>query len=153
MDAVLGIDGCGGARTVKTAVAWIIEEWRHDVFGLGIGGGRRPQRWRLKVKMVSAAAKCWSVGFGGWWVDVADGSRWVSFFFCFFLGLWVWVLWSEAGTDGGHWLGWRHWLLCWLGEEKLMWGCGVYTDCRGWFRLLKDLIGQILERYWHIWLV
>ena len=34
-----------------------------------------------------------------------------------------------------------------LGIKKLMWGYGVYTDCRGWFRLLKDLMGQILERY------
>ena len=53
----------------------------------GIGGGRRLQRRWLKVKMVSAAAECWSVGSGGWWVDVADGSRWVSFFFFFFF--WV----------------------------------------------------------------
>ena len=71
--AALGIDGCGGARTVKTMAAGIVEEWRST----GIGGGRRPQRRWLKVKMVSAAAECWSVGSGGWWVDVADGSRWV----------------------------------------------------------------------------
>ena len=80
------------------AATGIVEEWRRDDLGLGIGGGRRPQRRWLKVKMVSAAAECWSVGYGGWWVDVADGSRWVScfffffFFFFFFLGLWVWVL-------------------------------------------------------------
>ena len=65
MDAVLGIDGCGGARTAKTAAAGIVEEWRRDDLGLGNGGGRRPQRRWLKVKMVSAAAKCWSVGFDG----------------------------------------------------------------------------------------
>ena len=29
---------------------------------------------------------------------------------------------------------------------------GVYTDCRGWFGLVQDLIGQKLERYSHIWL-
>ena len=26
--AALGIDGCGGARTVKTTAAGIVEEWR-----------------------------------------------------------------------------------------------------------------------------
>ena len=26
--AALGIDGCGGVRTVKTAAAGIVEEWR-----------------------------------------------------------------------------------------------------------------------------
>ena len=54
----MGINGCGGARTVKTAAVGIVEEWRHDDLGLGIGGGRRPQRRWLKVKMVSAAAEC-----------------------------------------------------------------------------------------------
>ena len=44
MDAVLGIDGCSGAKTGKTAAALIVEEWWRDVLGLGIGGGRRPQR-------------------------------------------------------------------------------------------------------------
>ena len=40
--AALGIDGCGGARTVKTTTAGIVEEWRRlesvvvDVFS---GGG------------------------------------------------------------------------------------------------------------------
>ena len=34
------------------------------------------------------------------------------------------------GTDGGHWLGWRHWLLCWLGDKKLMWAAG-YTRIAG----------------------
>ena len=43
---------------VKTVAAGIVEEWRRDDLGLGIGGGRRPQRWWLKVKMVSAAAEC-----------------------------------------------------------------------------------------------
>ena len=33
-----------------------------------------------------------------------------------------------------------------------MWGLGVYTDCRGLFRLVQDLMGQKLERYRHIWL-
>ena len=66
---------------MKTATAGIVEEWRRDDLGLGIDGGRRPQRRWLKVMMVSVAAKCWSVGFGGWWVDVADGSRWVFSFF------------------------------------------------------------------------
>ena len=54
----MGINGCGGARTVKTAAAGIVEEWRRDDLGLSIGGGRHPQRRWLKVKMVSAAAKC-----------------------------------------------------------------------------------------------
>ena len=25
-------------------------------------------------------------------------------------------------------------------------------DCRGWFGLVQDLMGQKLERYYHIWL-
>ena len=33
-----------------------------------------------------------------------------------------------------------------------MWSLGVYTNCRGWFRLVQDLMGQKLERYRHIWL-
>ena len=86
MDAVLGINGCGGSRTEKIAAAGIVEEWWRDDLGLGIGGGRRPQRRWLKVKMVSGAAECWSVGSGDWWVDVADGSRWVFFFFFWVCG-------------------------------------------------------------------
>ena len=35
---------------------------------------------------------------------------------------------------------------------KNSWGCGVYTDCRGWFGLVQDLMGQKLERHRHIWL-
>ena len=55
--------------------------------------------------------------------------------------------------DGGHRLGRRRCrLLCWLGGENLMWGLGVYTNCRGWFGLVQDLMGQKLERYCHIWL-
>uniref|UniRef100_A0A7N2LTR3 Cystatin domain-containing protein n=1 Tax=Quercus lobata TaxID=97700 RepID=A0A7N2LTR3_QUELO len=52
---------------------------------------------------------------------------------------------DEAGTDGGQWFGRRCWLLCWLGNEKLMWGCRVYTDCRGWF---ADLVRQGLRLLW-----
>ena len=33
-----------------------------------------------------------------------------------------------------------------------MWGLRVYTDCKGWFGLVQDLMGQKLERYRHIWL-
>ena len=33
-----------------------------------------------------------------------------------------------------------------------MWGLGVYTDCRGWFGVVQDLMGQKLESYCHIWL-
>ena len=55
-------------------------------------------------------------------------------------------------TDGGHQLRRRRWLLCWLGGEKLMLGLRVYTDYRGWFGLVHDLMGQKLERYCHIWL-
>ena len=83
------------------------------------------------------------------WVNVVDGSRRGPFFFFFFFFLVVcglWGLWSEVGTDGGHQFGRRHWLLYWLGDEKLMGGCGVYTDCWGWFGFVKDLMGQILER-------
>ena len=54
--------------------------------------------------------------------------------------------------DGGHRLGRGHWLLCWFGDEKLMWPKGVYTDYRGWFGLVQDLMGQKLERYYHLWL-
>ena len=43
---------------MKTAAVGIVEEWRHDDLGLGIDGGRRPQRRGLKVKMVPAATKC-----------------------------------------------------------------------------------------------
>ena len=99
---------------VKTAAAGIVEEWRRDDLGLGIGGGRRPQRRWLKVKMVSAAAKCWFVGFGGWWVDVADGSRWVFFFF--FFG----IVGVGSVIRGGH--GWRS--LAWVASlaSLLAWG-------------------------------
>ena len=38
--------------------ARIVEEWRRDVLGLGIGGGRHTQQRRLMVKIVSVAAKC-----------------------------------------------------------------------------------------------
>ena len=31
-----------------------------------------------------------------------------------------------------------------------MWGLGVYMDCRDWFGLVQDLMGQKLERYCHI---
>ena len=31
-----------------------------------------------------------------------------------------------------------------------MWGCGVYTDYQGWSRLLKDLMGQILESWFRL---
>ena len=97
---------------MKTATAGIVEEWRRDDLGLGIDGGRRPQRRWLKVKMVSAAAKCWSVGFGSWWVDVADGSRWVFFFFGF-VGVGFVI-------RGGH--GWRS--LAWVASlaSLLAWG-------------------------------
>ena len=94
--AALGIDGCGDQRLWRredgedsggwnrrgVAATGIVEEWRRD----DLGGGRCPQRRWLKVKMVSAAAKCWSMGFSGWWVDVADGSRWVFFFFFWVCG-------------------------------------------------------------------
>ena len=100
---------------MKTAAAGIVEEWRRDDLGLGIGGGRHPQRRWLKVKMVSAAAKCWSVGFGGWWVDVAVGSRWdfFFFFFCGFVGV-------GSVIRGGH--GWRS--LAWVASlaSLLAWG-------------------------------
>ena len=93
------------------AATGIVEEWRRDDLGLGIGGGRCPQRWWLKVKMVSAAAECWSVGSGGWWVDVAAGSRWVFFFFFGFVG---------SVIRGGH--GWRS--LAWVAllASLLAWG-------------------------------
>ena len=26
-----------------------------------------------------------------------------------------------------------------------MWGCGVYTDCRGWFGFVQDLWGKYLK--------
>ena len=78
--AALGIDGCGDQRLWRREDGEDSGGWnRRGVAATGIGGGRRPQWWWLKVKMVSAAAKCWSVGFGGWWADVADGSRWVFF--------------------------------------------------------------------------
>ena len=96
------------------AATGIVEDGRRDDLGLGIGGGRRPQRRWLKVKMVSAAAECWSVGSGGWWVDVADGSRWVSLFFFFgFVG-------AGSVIRGGH--GWRS--LAWVASlaSLLAWG-------------------------------
>ena len=33
-----------------------------------------------------------------------------------------------------------------------MWGLEVYADCKGWFGLVQDLMGQKLERHCHIWL-
>ena len=97
------------------AATGIVEDGRRDDLGLGIGGGRRPQRRWLKVKMVSAAAECWSVGSGGWWVVVADGSRWVSFFFFFFGFVGV-----GSVIRGGH--GWRS--LAWVAllASLLAWG-------------------------------
>ena len=97
MDVVLRIDGCGGARTAKTAAAGIVEEWWRDDLGLGNGGGRRPQRRWLKVKMVSAAVEGEAgVGSGevlvcGFRRLVGRRCRWVSLglFFFFFLVLWV----------------------------------------------------------------
>nr|POF02434.1 protein nap1 [Quercus suber] len=53
---------------------------------------------------------------------------------------------GEAGTDGGHRLGRCHWFFCRLGDEKLMWRCRIYADCRGWFGLVQDFMRQILER-------
>ena len=101
------------------AATGIVEEWRRDDLGLGIGGGRRPQRRWLKVKMVSAAAECWSVGSKGWWVDVADGSRWVSFFFFSFFFFFGFV---GVGSviRGGH--GWQS--LAWVAllASLLAWG-------------------------------
>ena len=86
---------------------------RRGVAATGIGGGRRLQRRWLKVKMVSAAAKCWSVGFGGWWVDIANGSHWVFFFFFGFVGV-------GSVIRGGH--GWRS--LAWVASlaSLLAWG-------------------------------
>ena len=98
---------------MKTAAAGIVEEWWRDDLGLGNGGGRRPQRRWLKVKMVTATAKCWNVGFGGWWVDVADGSRWVFFFFFGFVSV-------GSVIRGGH--GW--WSPAWVASlaSLLAWG-------------------------------
>ena len=100
------------------AATGIVEEWRRDDLGLGIGGGRCPQRRWLKVKMVSAAAECWSVGSGGWWVDVADGSRWVSLFFLFFF--FFGFVGAGSVIRGGH--GWRS--LAWVASlaSLLAWG-------------------------------
>ena len=49
------------------------------------------------------------------------------------------------GTDGGHWLGKGCWLLCWLGDEELMWPKGVYTECKDWFGLFKISWGKNLK--------
>ena len=115
--AALGIDGCGDQRLWRREDGEDSGGWNHrGVAATGISGGRRPQRRWLKVKMVSVAAKCWSMGFGGWWVDVADGSRWVSLFFFFFFGF------VGAGSviRGGH--GWRS--LAWVASlaSLLAWG-------------------------------
>ena len=137
-------EGCSAMGLWSTTVA----AWQQ---GRQHRRGRQLQHktWRWSTSsatMMVLAASGWWVGgrwlicgFGGWWPCV-------GFFFFFFLGLWVWVLWSKAGTDGGHRLGRRHWFLYWLGDEKLMWGCGVYTNCQDWVGLVQDLMGQILER-------
>ena len=109
---------------------------------VGVGGSRR------RDSSMDINGSCWLSNSSASGL-VADRLAWVTFFFVV-CGLWV--LWSEAGTGGGHQLGRRHWLFCWLGGEKLMWGWGVYMNCRGWFRLVQDLMGQKLERYCHIWL-
>ena len=36
-------------------------------------------------------------------------------------------------------------LYCWLWDEEFVWGCGVYTDCWGWF---ADLVRQGLGLLW-----
>ena len=147
----------GGAQWCRSELARqiaVMEPVKHEAVWwewcrrwVGVGGSR----WR--DSSVDIGGSCWlsnSSVFG----LVADGLVWVTFFFFFFFFLvcGLWVLWSKAGIDGGHWLGRRRWLFCWLGGEKLMWGLGVYTDCRGWFGLVQDLMGQKLERYCHIWL-
>nr|POF25693.1 hypothetical protein CFP56_17950 [Quercus suber] len=53
---------------------------------------------------------------------------------------------GETGTNVGYRLGRHRWLLCWLRGEKLIRGCGVYTDYKGWLGLVQNLMGQILER-------
>ena len=111
---------------VKTAVAGIVEEWRRDDLGLGNGGGRRPQRRWLKVKMVSAAVEGEAgVGSGevlvcGFRRLVGRRCRWVSlglfFFFFFFFGF------VSMGSviKGGH--GW--WSPAWVASlaSLLAWG-------------------------------
>ena len=42
------------------------------------------------------------MGFGGWWVDVVDGSRRGSLFFFFFLGG-LWVVGSVIRGEHGWW--------------------------------------------------
>ena len=99
--------------------AWDRRLWRHedkaDNGGSNCGGVVATclkswhQRW-WRVKMVSTTGG-WELICGSWQL-VANG---------------LWVLWSEAGTNVGHWLGRRCWLLYWLGDEKLMWGLrGIY---------------------------
>ena len=36
-------------------------------------------------------------------------------------------------------------LYYWLWDEEFVWGCGVYTDCWGWF---ADLVRQGLGLLW-----
>ena len=102
---------------------------------VGIGGSRR------RDSSMDISDSCWLLNSSASGL-VADRLAWVTFFFVV-CGLWV--LWSEAGTGGGHQLGRRHWLFCWLGGEKLMWGWGVYMNCRGWFRLFKISWGKNLK--------
>nr|POE95893.1 g-type lectin s-receptor-like serine/threonine-protein kinase rks1 [Quercus suber] len=51
----------------------------------------------------------------------------------------------EAGADVGHRLGSRHWLLCWLGDEKLMWGCGYTRIAGAGLGLFKISCGKNLK--------
>ena len=132
-----------------------MDEWRLPISSLGIGSGSTSSvavikgddgvssKWLISLRRLNA--NLWVLAVGGWWACMGH-------LFFFFMVYGLMVLWSEAGTDVSHQLGRHRWLLCWLGDEKLMWGLGVYTNCRGWFRLVQDLMGQKLERYRHIWL-
>ena len=131
--------------------------WRCDNGGANIDeedSGGETWRWSTSSAVVDVLSGSDGID-GKWlmgqqqlsvdlWVSTVGGLAWVTFpsfffFFFFFVVCGLWVLWSEAGMEGGHRLGSRHWLLCWLGGEKLMWGLQEYTDCRGWFRLVQDL--------------
>ena len=106
------------------------------------------------MEMVNVLSGRWLMGWrqlsADLWVLAAGQLAWVTFPPFFFL--WFVDCGSEAGTNGGHQLGRRCWLLYWLGDKKLMLGLGEYTDCKDWFGLVQDLMGQKLERYYHLWL-
>ena len=99
-------------------LSWPLASTMVDALVKGDNGFRR------LVAVGFCDGECWFVGFNCWWLL---GLAWVTFPFFFFWVCSLWVLWSEASTDGGHRLGKGYW----LGDEELMWPKGGIYELQG----------------------